>query len=279
MALKMTPENWEQERRLRERRFREARLKSMVASAMLGGGADAAMTRVLDQLEDLDDAITFFAQWKRGNLLGLEPGQRADRWGATLRFNQLLDREPELYAEMRRQPRYLAALMTQEAMALPIMSFLSRVKEVRFVEEQPGLHWLLLAACHHGCEALVDPVTEPSDGSCAVCGRPQGAATGCASPDVQATTLERIHAVDDYLERSASTDSAAHERLTKDPTEAFAQASLTLFGARPEELFGIHEVKLALDSESMIYFIRLADHEPNRTSLSSRAAEPRVFLG
>jgi hypothetical protein len=202
-----------------------------------------------------------------------------DRWGTTVRFNQLLERDPELYAEMRRQPRYLAALMTQEAMALPIMSFLSRVKEVRFVEEQPGLHWLLLAACHHGCEALVDPVAEPSDGSCSVCGRPQGAAAGCEPPAVQATTLERIHAVDDYLERSVSTDSAARERLMKDPTEAFAQASLTLLGARPEELFGIHEVRLAVDSESMIYFIRVVDHEPKRTSLDGLAAEPRVALG
>ena len=50
----------------------------------------------------------------------------------------------------------------------------------------------------------------------------------------------------------------------KDPTEAFAQASQSLFGARPEELFGIHEVRLAVDTNTMIYAIHVADHKPRR---------------
>jgi hypothetical protein len=152
----------------------------------------------------------------------------------------------------------MAALMAQEAIGLPILSFLAQVKEVRFVEEEPGLHWLLLPECHRGCEGFEGQEAQ-SNGLCTVCGRPQGAADSSSkSQNSLATTLERIHAVDDYVVRSA------RDSVMKDPTEAFAQASQTLFGARPEELFGIHKVHLAVESDTMLYCIRLADHEPLR---------------
>jgi hypothetical protein len=244
--------------------MRDSREKAMRAgamSAMRSGSIDGYFTRILDDLDDMDDAVTFFVQWKRGTLLDLEPGQKLDRWETTVRINQRMDRDPELYGELLRQPRYMAALMAQEAIGLPILSFLAQVKEVRFVEEEPGLHWLLLPECHRGCEGLEGPVEAPSH--CTVCGRPQGAADSSSkSPNSLATTLERIHAVDDYVVR------LARDSVMKDPTEAFAQASQTLFGARPEELFGIHKVHLAAESDTMLYTIRLADHEPKRTAVT-----------
>ena len=88
---------------------RENALKAVMMSAMRGGGVDGVVARILDVLDDLNDAITFFAQWKRGTLLDLEPGQKLDRWETIVRLNQRMDRDPELYAEMLRQPRYLAA--------------------------------------------------------------------------------------------------------------------------------------------------------------------------
>src|SRR5688572_13904902 len=102
---------------------REKALKATMMSAMLGDGIDGAVTRVLDVLDDLNNAITFFAQWKRGTVLDLEPGQKLDRWETMVRINQRMDRDPELYAEMLRQPRYLAAFATQEAMGLPVVGF------------------------------------------------------------------------------------------------------------------------------------------------------------
>jgi hypothetical protein len=263
---------------------REKDLKAMVASAMLGGGVDAVMTNILDLLDDLDDAITFFAQRKRGTVLDLQPGQKLDRWETTVRFSQRADRDPELYAEMLRQPRYLVALMAYEVQGVSILDFLAQVKEVRFVEEEPGLHWLLLPTCHRGCEMLEGPEAAQPHDSCTMCGRPVGAASSSSKspsnkspsnkpPSSLATTLECIHAVDDYVARSLETDSSARDRVMKDPTEAFAQASQTLFGARPEELFGIHAVQLAADTDTMLYAIRLADHAPKRT-VTSRAAAP-----
>ena len=50
----------------------------------------------------------------------------------------------------------------------------------------------------------------------------------------------------------------------KDPTQAFAQASQTFFGASPEKLFGIHTTRIVQDTESILYSIRLADHTPKR---------------
>jgi hypothetical protein len=249
---------------------REKAMKATAMSAMRGGSIGGAVTRILDDLDDLDDAITFFVQWKRGTLLDLKPGQELDRWETTVRINQRMDRDPELYGELLRQPRYLAALMAQEAIGLPIISFLSQVKEVRFVEEEPGLHWLLLPACHRGCEGFEGLEQAQSHGLCTVCGRPQGAADSSSkSPSSLATTLERIHAVDDYVVRSLNMDCSARDSVMKDPSKAFAQASQRLFGERPVELFGIHKVQLAVESDTMLYCIRLADHELKRTAVTA----------
>jgi hypothetical protein len=252
-----------------------------MTSAMLGGGVEGVMTNILDLLDDLDDAITFFAQWKRGTILDLEPGQKLDRWESTVRISQLMDRNPEFYAEMIRQPpRYLVALMAYEVQGLPIVDFLRQVKEVRFVEEEPGLHWLLLPACHRGCEIFLGPEAAQSHGSCTMCGRPVGAASSSSkSPNSLATTLDRIHAVDDYVVRSQDMDRSVRDRLMKDPTEVFAQASQTLFGARPEELFGIHEIQLAVDTDTMIYAIHLADHRPKRTAVRGNRVKKLVTTG
>ena len=241
-------------------------LKAMMMSAMRDGGIDGVVNNVLDLLDDLDGALTFFAQRKHATLLDLEPGQRLNRWEASVRISRRMDREPGFYAEVLRQPpRYLAALAAHEAHGLPIVDFLRQVKEVRFVEEEPGLHWLLLPACHRGCDMLLGPEAAQVQDSCTLCGRPLGAeSSDCKSPSFLATTLDRIHAVDDYVVRSLTTDRSARDRVMKDPTEAFAQASEALFGARPEELFGIHEVRLAVDTNTMIYAIHVADHKPRR---------------
>jgi hypothetical protein len=257
----------------------ERDMKAMMMSAVLGGGIEGVMTSILDLFEDLDDAITFFAQRKHGTILDLEPGQKLDRWETTVRISQRVDRDPELYAEMLRHPRYLAALIVHEVQGLPILGFLSQVKEVRIVEEEPGLHWLLLPACHRGCEALEEPKAAQSQDSCTMCGRPRGAAGNSSrSPNSLATTLDRIHATDDYVVRSLETDPSIRDLVMKDATEAFARASQTLFGGRPEELFGIHKTQPAVDTDTMLYCIRLADHSPKRTA-TSRAEYPAIMPG
>jgi hypothetical protein len=243
-------------------------------SAVLAGGVDGVMTNLHDWFDDLDAAMSFFAQRKRGAILDLEPGQELDRWEATIRFSQRLERDSELRAEMLRHPRYLTALMAYEAQGLPISGFLSQVKEVRFLEEEPGLHWLLLPACHRGCEAIEEAQAAQSPDSCTMCGRPQGAACSSSkSPSSVATSLDRIHAVDDYVVRSLDTGHFVRDRVLDDPTEAFAQASQTLFGKRPEELFGIHRTQVAADTDSIFYAIRLVDHAP-KAVLRSSAAMP-----
>jgi hypothetical protein len=264
--------------------MRDAREKNLKAAmelfAKLGGSTDLIVTNILDVLDDIDGAMEFvFAQWKRGGpLLDLEPGQKLGRWETTVRLNQRMDRDPGLYAEMRREPRYMAALIEQEAKGLPPIGFLGQVREVRVVEEKPGLHWMLLPACHHGCDVAEKPQdaqeAQPED-SCSVCGRPTGAG-GCSpeAPASAVTTLDRIHVVDEYLTRSMDASAAIRDSVMKDPTEAFAQATQTLFGASPEELFGIHETKLGVETDTMIYTIRLADHQPKRI-VTSPGSLPR----
>ena len=81
-----------------------------------------------------------------------------------------------------------------------------------------------------------------------------------------ATALERIHAADDYVVRSLATNRIARNDVLNDPAEAFAEASQALFGKRPDELFGIHNTQLAADTDTMLYFIHLADHAPKHAA-------------
>jgi hypothetical protein len=56
----------------------------------------------------------------------------------------------------------------------------------------------------------------------------------------------------------------------RDLSQVFAEASQALFGKRPEELFGIHKTQVAADSDTMLYFIRLADHAPKPAVVRDR---------
>ncbi|HEY7247596.1 MAG TPA: hypothetical protein VH678_27295 [Xanthobacteraceae bacterium] len=253
---------------------REKDLKTLVALAVLDDDEDKLVSHMLDFLDDMDGAFTFFAQRKRGSILDLDPGQQIGRWEANVRFNQQMDREPGLYAEMVRHPRYMMAWFTQEATGLPIAGFLAKVKEVRFVEEEPGLHWLLLPACHRGCESVK---SEAAD-ACIMCGQPRAyASSNSKAVEGLTTALDRIHAVDDWLVRSLDTSRAARDLVMKDPTQAFAQASQTLFGESPEKLFGIHATRLVQDTDSIIYSIRLADHTGKRAAETIRVMEPAAL--
>jgi hypothetical protein len=85
----------------------------------------------------------------------------------------------------------------------------------------------------------------------------------CSAPPTSlATPLERIHAADDYVVRSVAMNRFSRNDVLNEPAEAFAEASQALFGQRPAEAFGIHNTQLAADSDTMLYFIHLADHAP-----------------
>ena len=76
-----------------------------------------------------------------------------------------------------------------------------------------------------------------------------------------ATALERIHAADDYVVRSLATNRIAREDVLNDPAEAFGG----LEGAireTPGRAFQNHKTQVAADSDTVLYFIRLADHVP-----------------
>lgn len=64
--------------------------------------------------------------------------------------------------------------------------------------------------------------------------------------------------------RAAGADAATRARLGSDPTAVFAEAALALFGLRPQEDLGMHEVKVARDSETSICIPLLARHESRK---------------
>jgi hypothetical protein len=257
----------------RERRAKEI---ANLAAALLGGNAEGIVNRTLDYLDDLDGAVDYFVRWKYGELLGLERGQRTDRWGITVRLHDRIEQAPALREEVLRHPRYVVALAVQEATGVRIIDFLSQVKSITIVEEEPGLHWLILPECHHGCEVVKNPEPHEERDSCQVCGNPQGS---CSRRKAVATgDRDRIHAVDDAVIRLADADPATRERLMTAPLEVFTQVAFTLYGVRPREAFGIHEVKVGRDSETSLYFPLLARHESRKQAAFIPTTERRVPL-
>lgn len=253
-----------------EPRQRRAREIEKWAKVLLGGGVEGVVQKMMSYFDDLDAAMDFFIRSKRSPLLGLAPGGRTDRWGIAVRLQERIEADPALRDELLRHPRHLIALAFQEANGIRVVDFLSQVESVEIVEEEPGLHWLIVPECHHGCEVAPHPSPRGEGDSCQVCGNPQG-----PCPRRQATAAddrERIRAVDDLVVRMANADPATRARLTSDPTAVFTEAALALFGHRPQEDLGVHEVKVARDSETSIVVPLLARHESKKQAAAVATA-------
>lgn len=258
---------------IREKRAMEI---ANMATAMLAGDVETVINEALDYFDDLDNAVDFFIDWRRGSLLGLEPGQRTDRWGVTVRLQELIEQDLTLREEILRHPRYLVALAIQEATGVRIIAFLSQVKSVRIVEEEPGVHWLVLPECHHGCEIVANTTAHEERDSCQVCGNPQG---GCSRKLSNPTTnRDRIHAIDDEIIRMHKADPTLRERLKTDSLGVFTQVAFTMYGVRPQEEFGIHAVNIGNDSETSIDFVLLARHDSRKTPVVDSEKLRRVSL-
>lgn len=236
---------------------REQALKSLVKS-----GVESSMGRILDYLEDMDRAVNFMINWQMGTVLGLNPTQRIDRWATTLRLSERAGRDADFHHELLKNPRYLTAIAAHESCGLKPIDFLWQVNTVSVIEEEPGLHWLILPACHLGCGTPEGKELPSTIGSCSVCGKPIGQMGDCQQEiSSLATPAERIHAIDEFIVRTVGADVSSHARLLADPTSFFVQASQTLFGVLPHEEFGIQEVKVVADTDTALYLVLLAKHE------------------
>ncbi|MGI8738249.1 MAG: hypothetical protein ACR2KU_00955 [Gammaproteobacteria bacterium] len=149
-------------------------------------------------LKDLDEAMNFMTHWSKGSVLCLEPGQRLDRWGMTVRVSDRAERDADFRRELLCNPRYSSALAAREGLGIQPIFYLGQVKAVNVVEEEPGLHWLILPACHRGCKSSAALEPQPSNGLCQMCGKPSGQTNKCQRVTAPAATLEdRIHEVDE----------------------------------------------------------------------------------
>jgi hypothetical protein len=188
------------------------------------------------------------------------PTERLDRWHITVRLSDLAERNAEFRAAFLQQPRLLSALAAFEGIGVGPASYLWQVREATVVEETPGLHWLILPACHHGCQALE---TLPA-GSCIVCGNPRG----CAGTSKQRDSpWDLIHDIDERIIRLVQADPSARDRLLLDATSFFGELASAKF-RRTAASLGIHEVRVAEDTETSVCFALLATHEPQRCTLA-----------
>ena len=238
-------------------------MESLVAQSALAIDEGFASTpqRILDFIDDLDAAMRFMTRWPLGSALGLQTGQGLERWGITLALSERAERDAEFRREYLGNPRYVSALAIDEGLGIKPIYYLWQVKRVDLLEEAPGLHWLVLPACHRGCEALDVQGGAASTGSCRACGKPLG--PGACQRDISPAQApaSRIHDVDEFIARSVQADASSRARLLADPRAVFAQAAQELHGVDPLEEFGIREVRVAEDTDTTLYFVLLARHQ------------------
>lgn len=171
----------------------------------------ADIGRILTFLEDLDGALAFTTRWQPGTVLGLKPGQVLDRWEMTVRISGRAEQDAEFRRELLQNPRYVGAIALRESLGVKPIDYLWQVKNVSVVEEAPGLHWLILPACHLGCGTPEVLELPPASDSCQVCGKPGGGCQQVAS--ALSTRADRIHEVDEFVVRSVEADASALARL------------------------------------------------------------------
>lgn len=140
---------------------------------------------------------------------------------------------------------------------------LGRVESVHVLEEVPGLHWIVLPACHRGCETRDVIGSGHSVDSCCACGKPfdgQPTSARDSSPARPGARQDRLHEVDEFIVRRVQGDAGERDRLVGDPTAYFAEACRELTGTRPEEHFGIKEVRVRCETDRLVYVVLVADH-------------------
>jgi len=233
-------------------RVREPELRALVES-VVAGGLDwaAAYERTLDFLEDVDTVIQLSLRWPMRAILAAGADQCLDRWTIGRRLSAKASADPDFRRDLFAHPRCLGALAACAALGVRPASYLWQVQETTTLEEEPGIHWLVLPACHLGC------TPEPSHaqsqvGACLACGKPGQGAAACPRRSQNPTAM--IREVDNEVIRAARTDESARRRLLSDPTAFFTQIAESLFQVPPESL-GIREVRVAEDTPSRVCLV------------------------
>jgi hypothetical protein len=243
---------------------REQALNNLIkAGVEVPEGLQFAKERVLNFLEDMDSGVSFMTNWKMGTVLGLNPDQRINRWAVTILISERADHDAEFRQALLQNPRYLIAIAANESCGLKPIDFLWQVNSVIVVQEEPGLHWLILPACQLGCGTPEGQELPSATGSCSVCGKPQGTAGNCQQEITSAEKMpvDIIHEIDEFIVRSVAGDGDSYTRLMSDPTKFYFQASQALFGVLPDDKFGIKEVKVVADTDTTLYLVLLAKHK------------------
>src|SRR5262245_35281436 len=202
-------------------RVREPELRAFVESVVARGlNWTAAYNRTLDFLEDVDTMIRLSLCWPMRAILATGEDQCLDRWTIERRLSEKARAEPDFRRDLFAHPRCVGALAACAALGVRPASYLWQVQETITLEEEPGIHWLVLPACHLGC------TPEPQHaqahvGACLACGKPGQGAAACSRRSQTPSAM--IHEVDKEVIRTAWADESTRKRLLADPTAFFTQ--------------------------------------------------------
>lgn len=207
-----------------------------------------------------DGTTTFNSYRKRmGQILANSGNERLTTGQIKERVIARARQDAKFRREMFKHPKFLWALVLEQQMGIKAEDFLRAIKKVELHQENEGLLYIKIPACHGGCKAPgVHPAPECHSGdSCHVCGvsfkarTPDGKCDGADNePGKQRSDIER------HIRERAAQESNFRDRLQNHPLETYVHCAQELMGGKtPEYLNNVREIILLEERPDEIHIV------------------------
>jgi hypothetical protein len=212
---------------------------------------------------ELDLASRYLKGWEFGKVVERAPGESFSRERMWEQVSAKAAADGDFRRELLRNPRLVMMMGVREGLGISGSDFLRQVDEVQVVEESAATLYLVIPACHKGCEAPgVVPAPDASGpGRCHVCGMTMPAGrSGCAS-GASAPAAVRDNGVGrGDIERSLTErvagDRALRKRLVAEPLATYREYARELNGGElPAYLHAVGDIRVCEETERLLVFV------------------------
>ena len=217
----------------------------MSEPAKLSGLCDDSCCGGDPSLELLRELGRFSAAWRWDALVEPPPdGRPLTRADLDRQLAARVRADPELASQLRDNPRWVYMAAMWDAYRTPRLGFLGRIREVRLLEEGPGLRYLVLP--HAVALQLALEGRDSSEEQLSSL----AAANGDGAGDDARDAFERA------LVLRADRDPALRDGLLFDPDATYRrEAAASFAGVAPAFLAGVREIRVIPETASSLVFV------------------------
>lgn len=179
----------------------------------------------------------FSQSWRWGKLIEPAPGERLSRRRMDARLVERARADPEFLDDLRRHPHWVYMVAAFDCFGISKLRFIEQVREVRLLEEEPDLLYLVLPA-RARLQAELETAAGPN---------------GFASEAGAASERERV---EELLVARAESDGAFRDALLFRPEATYRTAARDAAGgSEPEYLQGVREVRVVPESQDSLALV------------------------